>query len=96
MSFDLEKPSPANAPCAAPSPPGPSWKSCGCSTPCGNATSPAADIRRRFKRSLVHLLDDYLPLATRWAVWDSRSLLAKRLAISSVDAIESLRPLTGL
>ena len=57
---------------------------------------PAADIRRRFKRSLVHLLDDYLPLATRWAVWDSRSLPAKRLAISSVDAIESLRPLTGL
>lgn len=29
---------------------------------------PAADIRLRFKRSLVHLLDDYLPLATRWAV----------------------------
>src|SRR5882672_12051526 len=35
---------------------------------------PAADIRRRFKRSLIHLLDDYLPLATRWAIWDSRSL----------------------
>ena len=57
---------------------------------------PAADIRRRFKRSLVHLLDDYLPLATRWAVWDSRSLPAKRLAISGVNAIESLRTLTGL
>ena len=57
---------------------------------------PAADIRRRFKRSLVHLLDDYLPLATRWAVWDGRSLPTKRLAISGLDAIESLRPLTGL
>jgi predicted ABC-type ATPase len=57
---------------------------------------PAADIRRRFKRSLVHLLDDYLPLATRWAVWDSRSLPAKRLANSGVNVIESLRPLTGL
>ena len=56
---------------------------------------PAADSRR-FKRSLVHLLDDYLPLATRWAVWDSRSLPAKRLAISGVNAIESLRTLTGL
>lgn len=55
---------------------------------------PAADIRRRFKRSLVHLLHDYLPLATRWAVWDSRSLTAKRLAISGVDALESLRWLT--
>ncbi len=57
---------------------------------------PAADIRRRFKRSLSHLLDDYLPLATRWAVWDSRSLPAKRLAISGVDTLESLRLLIGL
>jgi predicted ABC-type ATPase len=57
---------------------------------------PAADIRRRFKRSLSHLLDDYLPLANRWAVWDSRSLPAKRLAISGVDTLESLRLLTGL
>jgi predicted ABC-type ATPase len=52
---------------------------------------PAADIRRRFRRSLVHLVDDYLPLAARWAVWDSRSLPATRLAISSVDAVESVR-----
>jgi predicted ABC-type ATPase len=57
---------------------------------------PAADIRRRFKRSLVHLAEDYLPLATRWAVWDSRSLPAKRLAISSVNDIKSVRPLIGL
>ena len=57
---------------------------------------PAADIRRRFKRSLTHLPDDYLPLATRWAVWNSRSLPAKRLAISGADAIETVRYLTGL
>ena len=57
---------------------------------------PAGDIRRRFKRSLVHLLDDYLPLATRWAVWDSRNLPAKRLAISGVNTIESVRPLISL
>ena len=57
---------------------------------------PAADIRRRFKRSLAHLPGDYLPLATRWAVWDSRSLPAKRLAISGVDVIETVRHLTGL
>ncbi len=54
---------------------------------------PAADIRRRFKRSLSHLLGDYLPLATRWAVWDSRSLPAKRLAISSAHDIDDLRNL---
>ncbi|HEY9173792.1 MAG TPA: AAA family ATPase [Verrucomicrobiae bacterium] len=54
---------------------------------------PATDIRRRFHRSLVHLLDDYLPLAARWAVWDSRSLPAKRLAISSAHDIDVLRKL---
>jgi len=56
---------------------------------------PATDIRRRFKRSLVRLLDDYLSLATRWAVWDSRSLPAKRLAISGENDIESVRKLIG-
>lgn len=62
----------------------------------GGHNVPVADIRRRFKRSLHHLADDYLPLATRWAVWDSRSLPAKRLAISTVDTIQSTRPLIGL
>ena len=57
---------------------------------------PAGDIRRRFKRSVVHLLDDYLQLATRWAVWDSRSLPAKRLASSASDDVESVRKLIGL
>ena len=56
---------------------------------------PAADIRRRFKRSLVHLLDDYLPLASRWAVWDSRFLPVKQLVISTTHDIESVRKLIG-
>lgn len=56
---------------------------------------PAPDIRRRFWRSLVHLLDDYLPLATRWAIWDNRGLPAKRLAISGVNDIKSVRQLIG-
>ena len=54
---------------------------------------PAVDIRRRFYRSLSHLLDDFLPLATRWAVWDNRGLPAKRLASSSNHTIDSLRQL---
>jgi predicted ABC-type ATPase len=57
---------------------------------------PAADIRRRFKRSLVHLLDDYLPLTTRWAIWDSRNLPVKRLAISASHDIEFVRKLIGV
>src|SRR6266702_8610141 len=33
----------------------------------GGHDVPVTDIRRRFKRSLAHLIDDYLRLATRWA-----------------------------
>jgi predicted ABC-type ATPase len=57
---------------------------------------PAADIRRRFKRSLIHLPADYLPLASRWAVWDSRSLPVNRLAISTNHDIEFVRKLIGV
>src|ERR1051325_1541106 len=56
---------------------------------------PTADIRRRFKRSLIHLLDDYLPLATRWAIWDNRGLPGKRLASSATHDIVSVRNLIG-
>jgi hypothetical protein len=43
--------------------------------------------------SLEHLLKDYLPLASRWIVWDSRVLPAKRLAISGENDIETVRRL---
>ena len=62
----------------------------------GEHDVPAADIRRRFKRSLSRLLDDYLPLATRWAIWDNRGLPAKQLATSATDDINSVRRLIGL
>jgi len=52
---------------------------------------PSSDIRRRFKRSLAHLVEDYLPLATRWAIWDSRVLPAKRMANSVADSIQAVR-----
>ncbi len=57
---------------------------------------PATDIRRRFKRSLVHLLDDYLLLATRWTIFDNRDVPPKRLANSATHDIESLRKLIGV
>ena len=62
----------------------------------GGHNVPATDIRRRFKRSLIHLLDDYLPLASRWAVWDSRSLPVKQLVISTTHDIETVRKLIGV
>jgi predicted ABC-type ATPase len=62
----------------------------------GGHDVPEADIRRRFKRSLVHLMGDYLSLATRWVVWDNRGLPAKRLAFSTTHDIESVRQLIGV
>ena len=62
----------------------------------GGHNVPIADIRRRFKRSLDHLVDDYLPFATRWAIWDNRGLPAKRLATSATDDVKSVRRLLGV
>ncbi|MEY4918138.1 MAG: hypothetical protein RL616_2051 [Verrucomicrobiota bacterium] len=56
---------------------------------------PAGDVRRRFKRSLEHLLNDYLPLAARWAFWDGWVLPPKRLAISDTHDVDSVRKLIG-
>ena len=57
---------------------------------------PAADVRRRFKRSIIHLLDNYLPLATRWTVFDNRDVPPKPLANSSIHGIEAVRTLIGV
>jgi predicted ABC-type ATPase len=62
----------------------------------GGHDVPVADIRRRFKRSLIHLIDDYLSLAERWVIWDNRGLPAKRMATSGSDDVNSIRPLIGL
>ncbi len=57
---------------------------------------PTVDVRRRFGRSLSGLINDYLPLATRRVIWDSRVLPPKQLAISSTHDIQSVRKLTGI
>ena len=62
----------------------------------GGHNVPVPDIRRRFKRSLTQLIDDYLLLATRWVIWDNRSLPAKRLATSASDDVNSVRRLIAL
>jgi predicted ABC-type ATPase len=59
----------------------------------GGHDVPLADIRRRFQRSLNHLISDYVPLATRWAIWDNRGLPAKRMATSATDDVNSMRRL---
>lgn len=52
---------------------------------------PAEDIRRRFARSIQHLLDDYASLADRWALWDNSTPPARLLANSSTHGIVDLR-----
>ena len=54
---------------------------------------PAADITRRFYRSHAHLLSDYLPLCTRWVIWDNTKIPPKPLASSLTGDIASLRQL---
>jgi predicted ABC-type ATPase len=55
----------------------------------GGHNIPPRDIRRRFKRSLANLFRYYVPLATRWAIWDSRRLPPKPLATSAADDVHS-------
>jgi predicted ABC-type ATPase len=62
----------------------------------GGHNVPVSDIRRRFKRSLTNLFAEYLPLATRWAISDSRSLPAKPLATSATSDVDSARKRMGL
>lgn len=38
----------------------------------GGHNVPVKDIRRRFSRGLEHFVNDYAPLADRWAVWDNQ------------------------
>ncbi|MBI1178692.1 AAA family ATPase [bacterium] len=62
----------------------------------GGHDVPAADIHRRFKRSLNHLVDCYLPLADSWAVWDNRTPQSRVLASSAAYAMEDVREMIGL
>ena len=59
----------------------------------GGHDVPAADIRRRYRRSLACLFDFYLPLATRWVIWDNRNLEPRKIAMSSTCDIETARKL---
>jgi len=62
----------------------------------GGHAVPVADIHRRFLRSRQHLVLDYLPLATRWSIWDNQALSAKQLASSDTHGIDSVSQIIGL
>jgi predicted ABC-type ATPase len=61
----------------------------------GGHNVPATDIRRRFRRSLRHFVDDYAPLSDRWAVWDNQTSPPRLLAESQTCPPDKLRAIMG-
>jgi len=51
---------------------------------------PEDDVRRRFERSRRHFLEDYLPLADEWVLWDNVEPPHRRLADSSTNTLDQL------
>ena len=51
---------------------------------------PEEDVRRRFDRSRKHFLNDYLPLADEWGLWDNHSPPAIQIAYSATHSFEEL------
>lgn len=52
---------------------------------------PENDVRRRFDRSRKHLMEDYLPLADEWVLWDNSRPPHLRMADSGTHNIEQLQ-----
>ena len=51
---------------------------------------PEDDVRRRFDRSRRHFLDDYLPLADEWGLWENQSPPAVQIADSKTHTLDQL------
>lgn len=51
---------------------------------------PEDDVRRRFERSRKHFLQDYLPLADEWGLWDNQTPPNKQIADSETYTLEEL------
>lgn len=52
---------------------------------------PEDDIRRRFQRSVRHFLDDYLPLADEWGLWDNAHVPARQIADNTSHNAQQVR-----
>jgi len=51
---------------------------------------PEDDVHRRFERSRRHFLEDYLPLADEWGLWDNQSPPPRQIADSETHTLEQL------
>lgn len=52
---------------------------------------PEEDVRCRFDRSRRHFLEDYLPLADEWVLWDNAEPPHRRIADSSTHSLDQLQ-----
>jgi predicted ABC-type ATPase len=52
---------------------------------------PEEDVRRRFERSRRHFLEDYLPLANEWVLWDNSEPPHRRVADSLTNNLDQLK-----
>jgi len=57
----------------------------------GGHDVPAQDIVRRYEGSLRHLLEDHLPLADEWGVWDNKNPPAVEFASHETHSLTGLR-----
>lgn len=57
----------------------------------GGHDVPPDHIHRRFARSRTHFLNDYLPLADEWVLWESEMPPARTVADSTRHTSEELR-----
>ena len=56
----------------------------------GGHDVPEDDIRRRFERSRKHFIEDYVPLADEWGLWDNQVPPPQKIADSSTHTIDQL------
>ena len=57
----------------------------------GGHDVPEDDVRRRFDRSRRHFIEDYLPLADEWVLWDNAEPPHRRIADSSSHILDQLQ-----
>jgi predicted ABC-type ATPase len=57
----------------------------------GGHAVPEDDVRRRFARSRQHFLEDYLPLADEWELWNNTAPPPQRVADVNSHSIEQLK-----
>lgn len=57
----------------------------------GGHDVPEDDIRRRFERSRKHFIEDYVPLADEWGLWDNQLPPVMQIADSTTHSLEELQ-----